>query len=408
MTHGTSMRSGMAKSPKAQGAVDIVRLHVTVIDAEHENQQHLGDEEQAEEERESAQRFLSALLERHVIDLIDGGAERVEGRQHQDRGQDRIDAEPLVHDIGDIGAEDDEGGMRDIDDVENAERDRYADRDRGVESAEQNSGDQRIDQEVARSCAPRAVPGGRSDGRIIRSLNVALSGMPAASCIPPGLIDALNVCAALFESECAGRRRRWLASISERAASDFSQRRAGVWSDQFWTGSIRPFAPARCRPRRYPPHRARRPAHGCRGVPWRRISGVGLPMLLAKAAISAMSFCQTDDLHGGGVVAISGRSSARAIRTPANFRHRSKPAAKFARDARPAFMPSTIASALATLWIATRRLATYFIRLPLPKAPRSCAAREKSAKEGSACGSRRGRRWHKSRCLSFSPARRCR
>ena len=29
-------------------------------------------------------------------------------------------------------------------------------------------------------------------------------------------------------------------------------------------------------------------------------------------------------------------------------------------------MPSTIASALATLWIATSRLATYFMRLPLP------------------------------------------
>ena len=156
MTQGTSMRSGMAEVAEAQGAVDIVRLHVTVIDAEHENEQHLGDEEQAEEEGEAAQRFLSALFERDVIDLIDGGAERIEGRQHQDRGQDRIDAEPLVHDIGDVGAEDDESRMRDIDDVENAERDRNADRDRGIESAEQNSGDQRIDQEIGRSCAPRA------------------------------------------------------------------------------------------------------------------------------------------------------------------------------------------------------------------------------------------------------------
>ena len=34
-------------------------------------------------------------------------------------------------------------------------------------------------------------------------------------------------------------------------------------------------------------------------------------------------------------------------------------------------MPSTMASAEATLLIATRRLATYFIRLPLPKAPTS-------------------------------------
>ena len=34
-------------------------------------------------------------------------------------------------------------------------------------------------------------------------------------------------------------------------------------------------------------------------------------------------------------------------------------------------MPSTMASALATLLIATRRLATYFMRLPLPNSPTS-------------------------------------
>ena len=38
--------------------------------------------------------------------------------------------------------------MRDVDDVENAERDRDADRHRGVESAEQEAGDQRVDQQI--------------------------------------------------------------------------------------------------------------------------------------------------------------------------------------------------------------------------------------------------------------------
>ena len=45
-------------------------------------------------------------------------------------------------------------------------------------------------------------------------------------------------------------------------------------------------------------------------------------------------------------------------------------------------MPSTMASAEATLLIATRRLATYFIRLPLPKAPTSYSLREKPANTG--------------------------
>ena len=57
----------------------------------------------------------------------------------------------LVDDVGDVGAEDDEGRMRDIDDVENAERDRDADGDGGIEAAEQKPGDQGIDQEIVRN-----------------------------------------------------------------------------------------------------------------------------------------------------------------------------------------------------------------------------------------------------------------
>jgi hypothetical protein len=48
----------------------------------------------------------------------------------------------------------------------------------------------------------------------------------------------------------------------------------------------------------------------------------------------------------------------------------------------PAALASTIASAAATLWIATSRFATSFIRVPLPNAPISCAARAKSPNSG--------------------------
>ena len=72
---------------------DIGRLDVAVVDAEDEDQHHFGDEQQAEEEREAAQRFLPALLERRVVDLIDAAAERIERRHHDQAGQDRVDAE---------------------------------------------------------------------------------------------------------------------------------------------------------------------------------------------------------------------------------------------------------------------------------------------------------------------------
>ncbi len=69
-------------------------------------------------------------------------------RQHDDTDHDRIEAEPGVDDIGDVRAEDDEGGMCDVDDVEDAERDRDAERHGGIEPAEQNAGNHGVDQQI--------------------------------------------------------------------------------------------------------------------------------------------------------------------------------------------------------------------------------------------------------------------
>src|SRR5271156_4689659 len=103
------------------GGADIGRFDVAVIDAEIEHERYFGDEQESEEEGEPAQGFLSAPLERDVVDLIDAGAERVEGGNDDDAGQDRIKPEMRIDDVGDVGAKDDEGRVGDIDDVENAE-----------------------------------------------------------------------------------------------------------------------------------------------------------------------------------------------------------------------------------------------------------------------------------------------
>ncbi len=46
------MRNGMSIEAEMQRLVDVGGLHVAVVDAEHQDQQHLGDEEEAEEEGE--------------------------------------------------------------------------------------------------------------------------------------------------------------------------------------------------------------------------------------------------------------------------------------------------------------------------------------------------------------------
>ena len=123
---------------------DIGSFDVAIVDAEHQDQRHFGDEQQAKEECKAAQRFLAAFFEREVVDLIDRHAERVEERQHQYADDDGVDAEIDVDEISEVGAENDEGRMRNIDDVEHAERDRNAGGDGGIKSTEQQPGGDRV------------------------------------------------------------------------------------------------------------------------------------------------------------------------------------------------------------------------------------------------------------------------
>src|SRR5262249_52569746 len=58
---------------------DVPALHRTVVDAEDQDQRHFGDEQDAEEEGETAQRLVVAPLEGDVVDLIGRHTEQVEG-----------------------------------------------------------------------------------------------------------------------------------------------------------------------------------------------------------------------------------------------------------------------------------------------------------------------------------------
>src|SRR5262249_18365572 len=96
-------------------------------------------------------------LEDDVVDLIDGSTQRIEHRQKDDRRQDRIGAVTLVQDVDEIGAENDEGGMRDIDDVEHAKGNRDAYGHRGIKAAEQNPGDDRAQQQLSGNPHPALI-----------------------------------------------------------------------------------------------------------------------------------------------------------------------------------------------------------------------------------------------------------
>ena len=124
--------------------------HHAVIDAEDQHQCNFGDEQDAEEERESAQRFLAAFFEAHVIDAVEQNPKRKKKRRHDERNDDRVDAHPAVDDIGDVRTEDDERRVGDVDDVEHPERDRDADAQGRVETAEQQPGDDGVEHQRRR------------------------------------------------------------------------------------------------------------------------------------------------------------------------------------------------------------------------------------------------------------------
>jgi hypothetical protein len=52
---------------------------------------------------------------------------RSEVSPRDDAGHDRIDAPPGIRAVGDVGAEQDERRVGDVNDIEHAERDRHAD-----------------------------------------------------------------------------------------------------------------------------------------------------------------------------------------------------------------------------------------------------------------------------------------
>src|SRR5262249_18646263 len=93
--------------PGAPARSDKKGFDVAVVDAEDEDQHNIGDEQQAEEEGEAAQRLLPASLARLVVELGAGDAEKISDREHDDADHDRIDDKPDIDDIGDLRTEND-------------------------------------------------------------------------------------------------------------------------------------------------------------------------------------------------------------------------------------------------------------------------------------------------------------
>src|SRR5882672_186298 len=65
------------------GHVAVARAHHAVIHAEDEDERDLGDEEDAEEKRETAQRLLPAAFETEVIDPVQNHPQKEEQRGHR-------------------------------------------------------------------------------------------------------------------------------------------------------------------------------------------------------------------------------------------------------------------------------------------------------------------------------------
>ena len=173
---------------------DIGGFDKPVINTEDEDECDLSDKQQTKEKCQALDRFLAAPLESIIIDVIDTDPDKKKRRRHDDPDQDRIDAEIGIESVGDKRAEHDERGVGDIDDVEHAEGDRHANCDRGIEAAEQEPGDDRVDRQVERD-HPRRRPAAASD-RIVsrfppRRCNNRAASTPSVKALSRRTLDPL-------------------------------------------------------------------------------------------------------------------------------------------------------------------------------------------------------------------------
>jgi hypothetical protein len=177
---------------------DVACLHQAVIDTEDQHQRYLGDEQQAEEEGQSAQRLVVAALKRNVVDLIDRHSQQVESRRGDHGDGDRVQPKVSIADIGDVGSQQNERRMRDIDDVQHAEGNRDADGHGGVEPSQQQAGDKRVQQKIEGKIHARYSTG----AFIARQQGVQVH--PAVS--PKGTLLGAHDVTRAFPGVCAERR----------------------------------------------------------------------------------------------------------------------------------------------------------------------------------------------------------
>src|SRR6185503_3381457 len=105
----------------------------------------------AEEEREPAHAGVgAALLEGLVVEAVDEDTEDEEHRHQERAGEHRVEAGAARDEPGAVGPEHHDRRMRDVRHVQQAERDRQADADRGVEAPEQDAEDHGLEQQLER------------------------------------------------------------------------------------------------------------------------------------------------------------------------------------------------------------------------------------------------------------------
>ena len=131
------------------GLTDIGRSHRALIHPELQDDQHLDDERDAEEERDAANAGVTAaLFECFVVQAIGHETEHEEHRCDQPPRQQRIDPVLVVEEEHRVGRQHQEGRMRDMRDVKQAERDGQSETDRCVEAAEQHTNHHCVQQQV--------------------------------------------------------------------------------------------------------------------------------------------------------------------------------------------------------------------------------------------------------------------
>ena len=110
-------------------------MHIAIVDAVNQDQQHFDDKHDAEKIGQAAKAFLTGALKTNVIKSVHPDAKKKEDWDKYHTNNNWIESKIVIYIKSDVRPDDHKSGVSDINDIKSPKYNGEAKRDRGIKSA---------------------------------------------------------------------------------------------------------------------------------------------------------------------------------------------------------------------------------------------------------------------------------